>query len=71
MKSRLLPARVAKRAWMVHLLEAGFAQPSGIATDGKNLYVADSESNIIRAIDLDWRHSEDARRRRFVRVWRC
>ena len=34
------------------LLDAGFAQPSGLATDGKNLYVADSESNIIRAIDL-------------------
>ena len=34
------------------LLKAGFAQPSGIATDGKKLYVADSESNIIRDIDL-------------------
>ncbi|MDQ3172476.1 MAG: redoxin domain-containing protein [Acidobacteriota bacterium] len=34
------------------LLEAGFAQPSGLATDGRNLFVADSESNIIRAIDL-------------------
>lgn len=34
------------------LLESGFAQPSGIATDGKKLYVADSESNIIRAIDF-------------------
>jgi hypothetical protein len=34
------------------LLEAGFAQPSGLATDGKTLYVADSESNIIRAISL-------------------
>jgi len=34
------------------LLEAGFAQPSGLASDGKTLYVADSESNIIRAIDL-------------------
>jgi DNA-binding beta-propeller fold protein YncE len=34
------------------LLEAGFAQPSGITSDGKKLYVADSESNIIRAIDL-------------------
>jgi DNA-binding beta-propeller fold protein YncE len=34
------------------LLEAGFAQPSGIASDGKKLYVADSESNIIREIDL-------------------
>lgn len=33
------------------LLEAGFAQPSGITSDGKRLYIADSESNIIRAID--------------------
>jgi thiol-disulfide isomerase/thioredoxin/sugar lactone lactonase YvrE len=34
------------------LLESGFAQPSGIAAAGKHLYVADSESNIIRDIDL-------------------
>ena len=34
------------------LLQAGFAQPSGITTDGKMLYVADSEANIIRAIDI-------------------
>ncbi len=34
------------------LLEAAFAQPSGIASDGNHLYVADSESNIIRAIDI-------------------
>ncbi|HSS22276.1 MAG TPA: thioredoxin-like domain-containing protein [Pyrinomonadaceae bacterium] len=34
------------------LLEAGFAQPSGITSDGNNLYIADSESNIIRAINL-------------------
>jgi thiol-disulfide isomerase/thioredoxin len=34
------------------LLEAGFAQPSGIASDGKTLYVADAEANIIRAIDV-------------------
>ncbi|HEU4510137.1 MAG TPA: thioredoxin-like domain-containing protein [Pyrinomonadaceae bacterium] len=34
------------------LLKSGFAQPSGLATDGKTLYVADSESNIIRAIDI-------------------
>lgn len=33
------------------LLEAAFAQPSGIASDGRRLYIADSESNIIRAID--------------------
>ncbi|MBA3443111.1 MAG: redoxin domain-containing protein [Pyrinomonadaceae bacterium] len=32
--------------------EAAFAQPSGLASDGKTLFVADSESNIIRAIDL-------------------
>jgi thiol-disulfide isomerase/thioredoxin len=31
---------------------AAFAQPSGLATDGKRLFVADSESNIIRAVEL-------------------
>ena len=35
------------------LEESGFAQPSGLASDGRTLYVADSESNIIRAIDLN------------------
>jgi DNA-binding beta-propeller fold protein YncE len=35
------------------LKDSGFAQPSGLANDGKNLYVADSESNIIRAIDIN------------------
>ena len=34
------------------LLKSGFAQPSGIATDGTTLYVSDSESNIIRRIDI-------------------
>jgi sugar lactone lactonase YvrE len=34
------------------LAAAAFAQPSGLATDGRTLYVADSESNIIRSIDL-------------------
>jgi sugar lactone lactonase YvrE len=33
-------------------LEATFAQPSGLATDGKTLYVADSESSTIRAVDV-------------------
>ena len=33
------------------LLEAGFAQPSGITSIGTKLYIADSESNIIRSID--------------------
>ena len=35
------------------LLKAGFAQPSGLTTDGEALYTADSEANIIRAIDLN------------------
>jgi thiol-disulfide isomerase/thioredoxin len=37
------------------LLAAGFAQPSGITTDGHTLYTADSEANIIRAIDVSKR----------------
>jgi sugar lactone lactonase YvrE len=32
---------------------AAFAQPSGITTDGKELFVADSEGSTIRAIKLD------------------
>src|ERR1044072_435703 len=35
------------------LRDAGFAQPSGLSSDGKRLYVADAESNIIRAIDIN------------------
>lgn len=35
------------------LRESAFAQPSGLAVIGQTLYVADSESNIIRAIDLN------------------
>ncbi len=34
------------------LLSSGFAQPSGIAARDNTLYVADSESNIIREIDV-------------------
>ena len=34
------------------LTESGFAQPSGIAAIENRLYVADSESNIIREIDI-------------------
>jgi DNA-binding beta-propeller fold protein YncE len=34
------------------LTEAAFAQPSGLASDGRALFIADSESNIIRRIDL-------------------
>jgi len=35
------------------LLEAALAQPSGITTDGKKLYFADSEVSSIRAADID------------------
>lgn len=35
------------------LLEAALAQPSGITTDGKRLYFADSEASAIRAADFD------------------
>src|SRR5256714_2002346 len=33
--------------------EAAFAQPSGLAADGRVLYVADAESNTIRAVTLE------------------
>lgn len=42
--------------------EAGFAQPSALATDGKTLFVSDAEANIIRAINL----GADARVRTLV-----
>jgi DNA-binding beta-propeller fold protein YncE len=32
---------------------ASFAQPSGLTTDGKNLYVADSESSSVRSVPLN------------------
>jgi sugar lactone lactonase YvrE len=35
------------------LRQASFAQPSGLCSDGKELYVADSEGSVIRAIGLD------------------
>jgi DNA-binding beta-propeller fold protein YncE/cytochrome oxidase Cu insertion factor (SCO1/SenC/PrrC family) len=35
------------------LLEASLAQPSGITTDGRRLYVADSETSSIREADLE------------------
>lgn len=35
------------------LTESDLAQPSGITTNGKQLFIADSESSSIRAIDLD------------------
>jgi DNA-binding beta-propeller fold protein YncE len=38
--------------------QAAFAQPSGIATDGERLYIADSEISSVRAIEFD---GEDGR----------
>jgi DNA-binding beta-propeller fold protein YncE len=35
------------------LPDSSFAQPSGLATDGKNIYVADSEISAIRSVPLD------------------
>ncbi|GIW82431.1 MAG: hypothetical protein KatS3mg105_4238 [Gemmatales bacterium] len=35
------------------LAGSSFAQPSGLTTDGKNLYVADSEVSAIRSVSLD------------------
>jgi thiol-disulfide isomerase/thioredoxin len=34
------------------LKAAGFAQPSGLATDGKRMFIADSESSSIRSVPL-------------------
>lgn len=35
-----------------NIKEAAFSQPSGIVSDGKKLWVADSEANIVREIDF-------------------
>ncbi len=35
------------------LPDAALAQPSGLTTDGRRLYVADSESSAIRSVDID------------------
>ncbi|HEX2922805.1 MAG TPA: alkyl hydroperoxide reductase, partial [Chloroflexota bacterium] len=34
------------------LVRATFAQPSGLSTDGRTMYVADSESSAVRTVDL-------------------
>ena len=41
------------------LLDANFAQPSGLATDGTNLFVADSETSSIRALRLNGKGNVD------------
>ncbi|HZT82284.1 MAG TPA: thioredoxin-like domain-containing protein [Gemmataceae bacterium] len=35
------------------LLRSSFAQPSGLASDGKTLYVADSEASAVRAVPMN------------------
>jgi DNA-binding beta-propeller fold protein YncE len=47
----------ARRDGLVN--EAAFAQPSGLAIDGDTLYVADAESNAIRAVSLPPRNAVD------------
>ncbi|NJR19116.1 MAG: redoxin domain-containing protein [Calothrix sp. CSU_2_0] len=42
----------AEACYDSNLLESVFAQPSGIATDGCDLYVADSENSTVRALGL-------------------
>jgi DNA-binding beta-propeller fold protein YncE len=44
--------RLSANAFSYLSPSSAFAQPSGLTTDGKTLFVADSESNIIRAIGL-------------------
>jgi DNA-binding beta-propeller fold protein YncE len=43
------------------LTEANFAQPSGLASDGKTLYVADSEVSAIRAVPLSARNDAEVK----------
>jgi len=37
------------------LMDASFAQPSGLSTDGNTLYVADPEASAVRAVDFSGR----------------
>jgi DNA-binding beta-propeller fold protein YncE len=45
--------RGAESCFDSSLSESAFAQPSGIATNGKELYIADSEVSSIRGINLE------------------
>jgi sugar lactone lactonase YvrE len=42
-----------ERVFNGELTRSCFAQPSGLASDGKVLYVADSEGSVIRSVPLD------------------
>ncbi len=50
---KVYAGRGAESCFDSELSESAFAQPSGIATNGKKLYIADSEVSSIRAIDLE------------------
>ena len=52
MKSRLLPAPVVKRVSMAHCSKPALRNLPESPLTARTLYVADSESNIIRAIDI-------------------
>ncbi len=53
------------------LPNASFAQPSGLTSDGTNLYVADSEVSAVRSLPLnDKGNVQHDCGRRTVRVWR-
>lgn len=49
---KVYAGRGAESCFDGSLSESAFAQPSGIATNGKELYIADSEVSSIRAINL-------------------
>ncbi|MGB3756868.1 MAG: thioredoxin-like domain-containing protein [Rivularia sp. (in: cyanobacteria)] len=50
---KVYAGRGAESCFDGELSESAFAQPSGIATNGKELYIADSEVSSIRGIDLE------------------
>ena len=50
---KVYAGRGAESCFDGSLLESAFAQPSGIATNGSELYIADSEVSSIRSIDLE------------------
>ncbi len=67
------PARATRTSWTGRPQQARFAQPSGLATDGENLFVADSEVSGVRMITgvrTPGADGADDRRRGAVRVRR-
>ena len=46
------PARDGKEPLGEWIADAAFARPSGLATDGKHLYVASSEASCVQEINL-------------------